>query len=273
MVDRRRWRFGLGLLVMCSYATTAAAQSDEPSGKPSSGSFQPPINLVDNDVRYASGAGVAVFAGPLQVFGVVAGAGRPFGPAEPPRWGFEAQLALLRGGGDFSAVGATSMTLVTSAGSFIVKRRMMSPGEDRMLGLTLYGGPTLGFFQLGIENDFGTAYRHYLTVGASLGALVQLIPDRRVELMAFVGGRSMAMAGIPEQGDPDAQPAGAFLATPEFGGNITVHLPHDLDVNLGSMLNFMKGEDDGKQSAKVFYLGLTWRSDAGFAPIVEGPTS
>lgn len=277
--QRVLWFCGWAAVSLLALPASAQAASSSSSGQPSMGSFQPPINFIDNDVNYVFGTGVAAFAGPVSVFGGVAGIGWRLSKGPHPRLGFEAALAAMQGGGALTAAGMPvtaagniNLHMTVAVASFTLKARLLTPhAGGGIFGLTLYGGPTLGFFQTGLTNDHGTAYRHYGLAGIMAGALLQIVPIRYLELMGFGGGRAIGVLGIPETGDPPSQVAGSSLVTPEFGGNIIAHLPWAIDISLGSVFNFLKPKSKQQNTAKIFTLGVSWHSNSGFAPIADGP--
>ena len=243
------------------------------SGKPSGGSFQPPILLVDNDLTYVSGAGIVGKAGPMTILGGIAGFGKGLGKNPQPTWGFESGLATINAWGDIEGADAASsfkLSMLTVAGSILWKFRPLRPENGSVVGITLYGGPNLGMLQLGITNNHGTAYRHFASVGLALGGLVQLIPHSMVELMAFGGGRGLAAGGFKETDDPKAQSGGMTMLTPEFGGNIVLHLPYSLDLSLSSLFNFFDRDEEERSTSKIFTLGLSWKKQPAPPPVAPG---
>ena len=153
-------------------------------------------------------------------------------------------------------------------GSFMLKLRPLDPADTGWLGLTVYGGANAGFFQTGTTNDAGTAWRNSVQLGAIGGLLGQVLLTDMIEVMLFVGGRATLFGALEEEGDPQSSEFTAVV-TPDFGGNITAHLPGGFDLSLGSVINFFNGDDDEKGSARTFVLGLSWSPGGVVAPMLD----
>jgi len=227
------------------------------------GSFQPPVNVLDNNGTHLFGAGFTVGADVLRLYGATVGISHGLGRAPKPKLAYETGAILVSGSGDLNggmsaAMGGSKLGLgITQAmGFYTLKLRAVDPGDRGWAGLVLYAGGNAGMFQMSMTNTLGTAYRHSLSVGADAGIVAQFFWRPWVDVVVFGGGRALALASFPETGDKEPMPSTSMLS-PVIGGNITAHLPYSLDVSLQSLFNTFK-RDDKKNTAKVYMLSLAW---------------
>jgi hypothetical protein len=255
-----------------------AAQGIDASFPQAQGSYQPPLAWVGNETTYVNGTGILVLVGPFTFGGGAVGFGWGFGDAPRPEHGFEANVAAITGGGTLDGPDLippeygfddVHLSLTTAAGSFIYKYRPFDPGDNGRFGLTLYGGGMAGMLQLAVRNVHGTARRNFFSTGATLGGVGQLVIVDWLEIEVYAGGRYLIAAAAEEEGDPVAPPTLSHLS-PEFGGNVFFHLPFGIDLSLGSVLNFMKRDDEDNDLAKIFVVGVGWRLDPAPGNATEG---
>ncbi len=272
-----RCPFGLIVALAVLASGTAVAQRDEPRFAGGQGSFQPPLVRLDNEALAVNGTGIVALAGPFTLGGGVAGFGWGYGDAPRPRHGFEATVGFVGGGGELDtgdylpegySFGQLAVGMRLVLGGYTHKLRVVDLAEHGRLGVTLYGGAAGGFLDLAITNDAGTAHRGFYALGLLGGGVGQLRLTDWLEVVAFAGGRAMLFAMLEEDGDPLALPSISNLS-PEVGGNLLVRLPLGLELSLGSVINFMRRDEEQRDLVKIFTASLGWSSPPPPPPAQE----
>lgn len=251
------------VIVVCACVILSAerASAQVPGTVRAQGSFQPPVVDASTDATYVSGQSVFGAGGAVAAYGGAVTFGRALERGENPRLGFEAGVLAVHGGATFEAspgfefgVGFRSVV-----GSVTLKARPFRPARTGVVGLTAYLGSLAGFSVTSTTNEIGTANRNGFILGASGGASLDFALGGRVGGLLFAGGRLTSIGPFAELTDRDT-PERLVAKTPEFGGSLAVHVSADLDVTLGTLLNWLERGDEEDLRVKTLVLGLMWRS-------------
>jgi hypothetical protein len=265
--------FPLVLVIAIPQASQAAVpQAPEASG--AQGDFRPPVATQNTDETYVSAVGILAVSSPLTFYGAVVGYAHSLGPGPYPLLGFEVTANVLRGGGTFkgllpSQVGGpdAKLELTQGGGSFTLKCKPVDARANGSAGVLFYGTVSAGLAQTGLTTRLGSAYLNSMLVGANGGVLVEGRLGGYADVMVFAGYRAATFSAL---GNEDV---GTIRVTaPEYGGDLTIHLPHDLSLKLSSVFSTMK-QNQGNEGLKIFTLGLTWIPHMGVSPVIDGGKS
>jgi len=268
----------LAFVMSLAASSTWAADPATPKTGGAQGSFRPPVVSRSIDEPYLAGTGLLALAGPMTLYGVAAGAGGAAVADPNVPLGYEALVMAMRGGAanvipvSAATTGGLGMSslgldLAMVSGSLTLKYKPIDMRKNGYAGLLLYGTGDIGFNQVALTNNYGTARTLALTSGGGGGALVEGRIGSLVEIEAFAGYRLLYFSPMRT-----GSMGSTTTTMPEFGGDVTVHLPYGLSASLSSLFNIMKQGEKNKQ-AKTFVLGLSWRPDDGLSPISEGGKS
>ncbi len=262
-------RKNLLAFLLASLALPAIAQESSEGGA-AQGSFTPPIFSQATDAKYLFASAFLARASPLDIFGVVLGSGGSVYENKYPFLGYELVLDAARGGGTFADMlpedfGGPDLVIGVTriGGAGVLKAKPVDARHNGYFGLLFYGRAALDYTRIATKTGFGTAGLGLFGTTLNIGALLEGRIGEHAEVMLFGGYRSTATKPLAD--DMARTTSGA----PEYGGNIAVHLPHNLTLTLSTLFGILRQGDDD-EDLKVYSLGILWTPEGGVAPVVDG---